>query len=224
MSSGYYSKHLSGERLRRCYDVAPPRVQAYLRAEIDHAAERLRPADAVLELGCGYGRILKELAPRRVTLAGVDTSEDSLRVGRIWLRGVSNVHLACMDAAALGFSGGVFDVVLCLQNGLSAFGVDRRALVREAVRVTRPGGRVLLSSYARAFWPHRLEWFRMQAAEGLIGAIDESATGDGVIVCRDGFRARTISAEEFETLAAAVGRSATLNEVDASSVFCELAV
>ena len=52
-----------------------------------------------------------------------------------------------MDAAALGFRDRVFDVVVCIQNGISAFKVDRRALIAEAIRVTRPGGSVLFSSY-----------------------------------------------------------------------------
>ena len=33
-SGAYYSDRLNAERLRRCYEVAPPRVQRYLEAEI----------------------------------------------------------------------------------------------------------------------------------------------------------------------------------------------
>ena len=53
----------------------------------------------------------------------------------------------------------------------------RRQELAAAVDVTRPGGRVLFSSYAEAFWDHRLAWFRLQAREGLLGEIDEAATG-----------------------------------------------
>ena len=54
-----------------------------------------------------------------------------------------------------------------------------------------PGGRALFSSYSPKFWEHRLSWFREQADKGLLGAIDEEKTRDGLIVCRDGFVART---------------------------------
>jgi ubiquinone/menaquinone biosynthesis C-methylase UbiE len=58
----YYSEHVSAGRLRRCYELAPPRVRRYLDAEIEHVAGRIRPGDAVLELGCGYGRVMEKLA------------------------------------------------------------------------------------------------------------------------------------------------------------------
>ena len=115
-----------------------------------------------------------------------------------------------------------FDVVLCIQNGISSFKIEPKILFREAERVTRKRGKVLFSSYSSKFWPSRLEWFRKQAAEGLIGAIDEERTGDGVIHCRDGFRATTFSAEDFTKTAASIGLVARLEEVDDSSLFCEL--
>ena len=31
---GYYENYLSADRLRLCYEIAPPRVQRYLEAEI----------------------------------------------------------------------------------------------------------------------------------------------------------------------------------------------
>ena len=146
--SGYYSERLAAERLRRCYELAPPRVRQYLEAEIAYVVRRLKASDAVLELGCGYGRVMAKLAPHAGTVLGIDTSTSSLELGREMLRGLPNCELRPMDAAALEFDDGSFDVVVCIQNGISAFGVDRRTLIGESIRVTRAGGRVLFSSYA----------------------------------------------------------------------------
>ena len=90
--------------------------------------------------------------------------------------------------------------------------------------VTRSGGQVVLSSYAARFWHLRLEWFRRQSAEGLLGPIDESATGHGVIVCTDGFRATTFSRNDFLALAARLDIPANVYIVDDSSVFCTISV
>jgi 2-polyprenyl-6-hydroxyphenyl methylase/3-demethylubiquinone-9 3-methyltransferase len=217
----YYTEKLSGERLRAAYDVAPPRARRYLEAEIDHIDRKAPAAGSVLELGCGYGRILERIARERRTLLGVDTSEESLRNARRLLGGAPRrgVFLACMDAANLGLADRSVDFVFCAQNGVSAFRVDAGRLVAEAARVTRPGGTVLFSSYADDFWDGRLEWFRAQAAAGLVGEIDEAATKDGLIVCRDGLRLGRYGPAEFAALKVPGASASDVVTVDASSVF-----
>jgi SAM-dependent methyltransferase len=222
--SNYYTSKLAAQRLRACYEVAPPAARAYLEAEIDFVLEHLSPGTKLLELGCGYGRVLRRLAPAARASVGIDTSAASLHLAREFLGGLDATLLAAMDATRMGFPDGTFDLTVCIQNGISAFGVDGRTLLREAVRVTRAGGTVLFSSYASAFWASRLEWFRAQAAHGLIGEIDEDATGNGVIVCRDGFRARTFGREDFIDLAAGLGLAARIEEVAGASLFCEVGI
>ncbi|MGD8452056.1 MAG: class I SAM-dependent methyltransferase [Phycisphaerae bacterium] len=220
--ASYYDEHLAADHLKRCYDLAPPRVRRYLAAEIRHVVSRIRRTDAVLELGCGYGRVLRELSPHCATVTGIDTSASSIALARDTLRDLANCRVIEMNAAALEFSDHAFDVTCCIQNGVSAFKVDPPLLLAECMRVTRPGGRVLLSSYAERFWPDRLAWFELQADAGLLGPIDREATGDGVIVCKDGFRATTFSPDQFRALVAAAGLAAHVEEVDESSVFCEV--
>lgn len=218
----YYRERLSAERLERAYEVAPPRVKQYLNAEIDHVLGRLEPGAAVLELGCGYGSVLDPLARAAGFVCGVDTSVESLAYGRRALERFPRCHLVAMDAARLAFRSGAFDCTVCIQNGISAFHVDPRELMRESIRVTRQGGLVLFSSYADAFWDHRLEWFELQAREGLVGPIDREKTRDGRIVCTDGFTATTVNGPRFAGLARGIGASARFVEVDSSSIFCEI--
>jgi len=222
--NGYYDENLSAERLKAVYELAPARTKQYLEAEIEFVLRKITGTMSVLELGCGYGRVLARLAERARVTVGVDTSIPSLRLARLFASGARSPLLAAMDAASMGFAGRAFDLTICIQNGISAFHVDRAALFKEAVRVTRSGGAVLFSSYAAEFWKDRLEWFEAQAAHGLIGPIDREATGDGVIVCRDGFRAATVSEEELRTLATALGLEPHITVVDRSSLFCEALV
>lgn len=220
--SRYYAEKLSGERLQRCYEVAPARVRQYLEAEIVHVLGRLTRTGAVLELGCGYGRIARRLAELATRVVGVDTAPESLELARRLWRSTGRCEFLLMDAIDLRFPDNSFDAVVCLQNGICAFRVDQVRLLEEALRVTREGGIVLLSSYSDKFWPHRLAWFEAQAAEGLVGRIDRSASQDGVIVCEDGFRSGRLTPDEFRSLCSTVGVNAQVCEVDGSSVFCEV--
>jgi SAM-dependent methyltransferase len=221
---GYYSAKLAGERLRACYEVAPPRARAYLEAEIGFVARYVSPSTVLLELGCGYGRVMQRLIPNVRMVVGIDNSLESLRMAGAYLAAGPVARLLAMDASRMGFRDRSFDLTICVQNGISAFAVDQQVLLAEAVRVTRSGGTVLFSSYADRFWPDRLEWFEAQAAHALIGEIDYEATGNGVIVCKDGFRATTVNKARFEGLAAALGLRATVVEVEGSSVFLEVKV
>ncbi|NOR39080.1 MAG: methyltransferase domain-containing protein [Candidatus Thorarchaeota archaeon] len=222
--SQYYSDSLSAERLRRCYEIAPPRVVRYLEAEIEHVLTKIKPSDTVLELGCGYGRVIGRLLGKARKVVGIDTSKASLDQAKKDLRHHSKLDLAQMNAVKLGFTGGYFDVVICVQNGMSAFKVDQENLILESLRVTRDGGTCLFSSYSDRFWEHRLEWFHLQASEGLIGEIDLGKTGNGCIVCKDGFQATTLRREDFYKMVSRIGVNATLAEVDESSIFCEIRV
>ena len=221
MSLGYYADRLCGERLRQCYETAPPRVKQYLDAEIRHVLSRVVPGDTVLELGCGYGRVALELAAVAGRVTGIDTARESLDLARKLARSLSACEFLEMDATAMEFEDGRFDAVVCVQNGICAFGVDRARLVQEALRVTRPGGRVLFSSYADDFWPTRLAWFALQAQQGFLGELDRDASRNGVIVCDDGFRADAMNGDAFERLCRRLELEPRIAVVDGSSVFCE---
>ena len=218
----YYDNNLSAERLQLVYELAPLRVKQYLEAEIAFVIDRLSSSDDVLELGCGYGRVLKRLATKAKLVCGIDTSEASLRVAAESIKSVANVQIAQMNAAALGFRDSSFDCVVCIQNGISAFHVVPKTLINESLRVTKRGGFALFSSYSMKFWKDRLEWFRIQSEHGLVGEIDWDATREGEIVCKDGFRGTTYTADRFASIVSELGRRCTITEVDESSLFCEI--
>ena len=219
--SEYYRAKLSANRLLKCYEIAPPRIKQYLNAEIKFVVSNVHQGELVLELGCGYGRVMRRVSQFVSWIVGNDVSKESLELGKFYMEGCHNYAVFMMDASRMAFRSGVFDVVFCIQNGMSAFGVDERHLIAESVRVAKDKGVILFSSYSPKIWQDRLEWFHKQAEFGLIGAIDEEKTGNGAIVCRDGFRATTISSDRFVELFNEFGLEPSIVEVDESSIFCK---
>ncbi len=222
--NSYYSHKLSAARLKLCYEIAPLRIKRYFEAEIEFILGRIKSSDMVLELGCGYGRVLKKILEKTKTVVGIDTAHDSLLLTQDLIAENTFCNIFEMDSIQLGFRNKQFDVVVCIQNGLSAFKVDQRKLIGEAMRVTCSGGTVLFSSYSESFWEDRLSWFRLQSEQELIGEIDEETTGDGVIVCKDGFKATTISPNDFIFLTSGFDIDPIITGVDGSSIFFEIKV
>lgn len=222
MDHDYYQEKLAAEKLKHCYDIAPARFKQYLEAEIEHVLEKIHPRSLVLELGCGYGRVLARLAQHAGFVVGIDTSYVSLLCCYETMKDLSDYALLNMDAIHIGLRDQSFDTVVCIQNGISAFHVDQRELIRESIRITKSGGTILFSSYADKFWPERLKWFQIQVHAGLLGEIDLKATRDGVIVSKDGFIARTVRPHDFKALVSGFDVETTIADVDGSSIFCEI--
>jgi 2-polyprenyl-6-hydroxyphenyl methylase/3-demethylubiquinone-9 3-methyltransferase len=215
----YYKEKLSARKLLRCYEMAPPKITQYLNSEIQFVISKTRPSYLVLELGCGYGRVVKNLAPFAEWVVGIDISKESLELARSYLKGLGNCSVFLMDASQMAFDSCTFDSVFCIQNGISAFGVNQKCLVAESIRITKENGLLLFSSYSPKIWKARLEWFNLQSELGLIGEIDEDKTCDGTIVCRDGFKATTVSENQLVELFDEYGLKASVTEVDESSIF-----
>ncbi len=90
---GYYKEKLSAEKLKECYEIAPRRVKQYLDAEINFALSKIAANDIVIELGCGYGRLLPFIAQKARSVIGIDTSDSSIELGKKMLNDYPNVSL-----------------------------------------------------------------------------------------------------------------------------------
>jgi len=221
MRENYYAKSLNAGRLYEVYQTKHPRVKDYFDAEIAFVQDGLCGTERVLELGAGYGRIMKELAPYCKSIEGIDISTDNVAFGADYLRDTPNARLFVMDAHQISHEAfdAPFQAVLCLQNALSAMKVEPFSYTEKMLALLSPGGRAWISSYSAKFWPHRLTWFQEQAGKGLLGEIDLEQTKDGVIVGKDGFRAITHSPEQLEEIGRASGYPYEVREVDESSMF-----
>jgi SAM-dependent methyltransferase len=106
----------------------------------------VRPGAAVLEVGCGTGVVLRQLAARvgpRGRVVGVDPSRAFLAAAARILRGRPErrrIVLKPGDGAHLPFADGKFDATLAVTVLLHV--ADPLVVVKEMARVTRPGGLV----------------------------------------------------------------------------------
>ena len=218
----YYQNSLNSNKLRECYNIAPERVRQFLEAEIFFVASKCNKKDLLLDLGCGYGRVSFKLMDKVNRIVGIDNSKDNIQLAKELQKGNEKCEFLEMNAIDLKFNDNLFDKVICVQNGISAFKVDPLKLMNESIRVTKNGGSILFSSYSEKFWDNRLEWFRLQSEKGLIGEIDYAKTKNGTIICKDGFKAITYTKEDFLKLASNFNVTSTLHEVDNSSIFIEM--
>ncbi len=155
-TDGYFSEHSAevyelgvellfrgtADVMRR--QIIPP-ITRYVQ---EHGGtERMR----VLDIGCGTGRTLHQLAVAHPTmqLHGVDLSPAYIRTARRRLGEVSELTLAVENGEALPWSDGTFDVVTSTYMFHELPSNARRNVVREMLRVLKPGGLMVIEDSAQ---------------------------------------------------------------------------
>ena len=132
-------------------ELPPAAVKASRGCADPHAAASLQPGERVLDLGSGGG-IDALLAAREVgadgLVVGVDMTDDMLELARRNAAegGFTNVEFRkgyIEDLASAGIADESFDAVI--SNCVINLSTDKPAVLREAFRVLRPGGRFVVA-------------------------------------------------------------------------------
>jgi ubiquinone/menaquinone biosynthesis C-methylase UbiE len=166
-AQNYFRRHAAEwDRIRKLH-VADAAVEDTIRAALGD-----KPVRALLDLGTGTGRMLELFAPDIERGLGLDLSLDMLALARARLdrAGIRNCSVRQGDIYDLALPRDSFDVVIIHQ--VLHFLDDSGRAIREAVRVLRPGGRLLVVDFA----PHDLEFLREEHAHRRLGFAPEMVT------------------------------------------------
>lgn len=155
----FASQATQWDRLRSLH-IAEERVEAAVSEIVGPG-----PFRALLDLGTGTGRMLDLLAGRADRAVGIDGNLAMLNVARSRIErgGNRNIQLRQGDLYALPVERDGYDVVV-IHQVLHYLDDPSRAL-REAARVLRPGGRLLVVDFA----PHADERLRDHHAHRRLG-------------------------------------------------------
>ena len=159
-AQAYFRAHAAEwDRIRKLH-VADEAVEDAIRAALSD-----KPFRSLLDLGTGTGRMLEMFGPDIERGLGLDLSLDMLLLARDRLEraGLRNCSVRQGDIYDLPLANDSFDVVIVHQ--VLHFLDDGARAIREAARVLRPGGRLLVVDFA----PHEQEFLREQFAHRRLG-------------------------------------------------------
>jgi ubiquinone/menaquinone biosynthesis C-methylase UbiE len=159
-AQAYFRAHAAEwDRIRKLH-VADEAVEDAIRAALSD-----KPFRSLLDLGTGTGRMLEMFGPDIERGLGLDLSLDMLLLARDRLEraGLRNCSVRQGDIYDLPLANGSFDVVIVHQ--VLHFLDDGARAIREAARVLRPGGRLLVVDFAL----HEQEFLREQFAHRRLG-------------------------------------------------------
>jgi len=164
-AQNYFRKHAAEwDRIRKLH-AADSAVEDAIKAALAD-----KPIRALLDLGTGTGRMLELFANDIQRGLGLDLSLDMLALARERLdrTGLKHCSVRHADIYDLALPRDSFDVVIIHQ--VLHFLDDSARAIREAARVLRPGGRILVVDFA----PHDLEFLREDHAHLRLGFAPET--------------------------------------------------
>lgn len=172
-AAAYFADNAAGwSELRRLH-VSEAAVEQALREVVGPGR-----FGAMLDIGTGTGRMLELFGDLYAQAIGIDQSQPMLAVARANLEaagegGGRDVQVRHGDVHAIALPPASFDLVTIHQ--VLHFLDDPHRAVREAARMLRPGGRLLIVDFA----PHGLEFLRSHHAHRRLGF--DHATVEGWI-------------------------------------------
>jgi ubiquinone/menaquinone biosynthesis C-methylase UbiE len=166
-AQAYFKAHAAQWDRIRSLHVADEAVEAEIVAALGDREFR-----SLLDLGTGTGRMLELLGAGLERGLGIDFSLDMLAVARANLdrAGLKHCSVRQGDIYDLPLPRDSFDVVIIHQ--VLHFLDDGARAIREAARVLRPQGRLLVVDFA----PHDLEFLREEHAHLRLGFTSETVT------------------------------------------------
>jgi amino acid adenylation domain-containing protein len=160
ISAGGFTSSYTGEAFSEA------EVDEYVSRVIKLAEPFLGPEKRVLEIGCGAGIVMFEIAPRVGQYVGLDPSEVTQQRNRLHVAdaGISNIELVTGFAhETSAMRAGSFDLIVIASAAQFFPGpLYFQQVIAEALRLLTPGGRILLADILDA---RRKEEFRESLVE-----------------------------------------------------------
>ena len=173
----------------------PPLLQEFFQRDLDYIAEHFTAEKDVLEVGCGFGRLLPKLAERSKKVTGIDFSDLQIAQAQETARNLKNVSLLKMCAESLEFPPASFDISLCMNCSLGNMPDIEEKVVEEMIRVTKPGGEIVIRVFADTKEVREAQCQNYRRL-GLTNIRDKGAA----IVTGEGFYSRRFTESEMRAL------------------------
>jgi 2-polyprenyl-6-hydroxyphenyl methylase/3-demethylubiquinone-9 3-methyltransferase len=203
---GYWQKVLKN---------SPPLFKIWFKKENSYLRKIITKGSVVLDVGCGSGKNIKEIANVAERVVGIDNDELFFKENKKILLEFKNVEVFLEDAQRMHFKNNTFDYTICMGATFGNFGLNKTKILREMKRVTKKGGKIIVSVYSEKALPVRLKVYQK------IGFLVNKVSRDGTVVGENGVISEQFSKEKLSNIFNKSGLNAKIIKLGFIAYLCE---
>lgn len=203
---GYWQKVLKN---------SPPPFKIWFEKENLYLRKIITNGSVVLDVGCGTGRNIKEIVDITGRVIGIDNDEIFFKKAQKNLLEFKNVEVFLEDVQKMHFKSNIFDYVICMGATFGNFGFNKIKILKEMKRVTKNGGKIIVSVYSEEALSERLKVYKK------IGLPLKKINKDGKIVTSEGIISEQFSKEKLKNIFNKTGLDVKITKLGSIAYLCE---
>jgi len=200
--------------LKKWLKRGTPLLQDWLKKENNYLKKCIKGNPVILDVGCGFGRNIKELINNDRKLVGIDYDKSVLKVAKKELALYKNVILFLEKAEKLHFKNNTFDYIICMGNTFGDMTSTKTKVLNEMKRVAKKGGKIIISVFSEDALKERVE--NLKRAGFKIIKIKNSD-----IFTKEGLITEQFSKENLKNIFKKAKLSVKITELNPISYICE---
>ncbi len=130
----------------------------------------------VLEVGCGDGRSISDIATRTKNVTGIDYDLTAVSKASQRFSSEKTIKIIKADATNLPFENETYDFVICMVTFVN-FDDKKQVALSEMKRVLKKGGKIIISAFSEDALEERMKLYR---ASGPIKSIENGKVTFGL--------------------------------------------
>lgn len=203
---GYWEKVLK---------INPPSFKIWFEKENLYLRKIITKNSVVLDVGCGLGKNIKEIANFAERVVGIDNDELFFKETEKNLLEFKNVEVFLEDARKMHFKNNTFDYTVCMGDTFGNFGLNKVKILKEMKRVTKNGGKIIVSVYSEEALPERLKVYKK------IGLPITKINKDGTVIAKGGIISEQFSKEKLKDIFNKADLSVKITRLGPIACLCE---
>jgi 2-polyprenyl-6-hydroxyphenyl methylase/3-demethylubiquinone-9 3-methyltransferase len=203
---GYWQKVLKN---------SPPLFKDWFERENLYLRKIITKNSVVLDVGCGSGKNIKEIANIAQRVVGIDNDELFFKENEKTLLEFKNVEVFLEDAQKMHFKTNTFDYTICMGATFGNFGLNKAKILKEMKRVTKKDGKIIVSVYSEKALPVRLKVYKK------IGFLINKFSKDGTVIGEEGVISEQFSKEKLKNIFNEIDLDVKITKLGSIAYLCE---